>query len=243
MKDLSSAIGISERLKAIASFLPTGTYFADIGSDHAYLPCYVCLQDDIARAIAGEVNIGPYRSAIKNVKDHELSDRIDVRLGDGLTVIGDDPITEVVIAGMGGALIADILESGKRHLHSVKQVIAQPNITSHIVREWFIQNHFYIVDEYILEENNHIYEIIIAENSNDTHETHQTLTPQQILFGPFLLEKKSEVFLKKWHHEKQNYERILIQMNKASHPNKEKIMDFKKELSWIKEVLSDGKAN
>lgn len=242
MKVLSSSFSISKRLESVASFLPTGTYFADIGSDHAYLPCYVCINDATARAIAGEVNRGPYNSAVNTVKAHELSNRVDVRLGDGLSVINDDPITEVVIAGMGGSLIKDILENGKHHLYNVRRVIAQPNITSHVVRKWFLENQFYIVDEDIMEENNHIYEIIVAENRKGIDQNKQTLTAQQLLFGPFLLEKKSDIFRKKWQHEKLNYERIISQMKSATIPNKEKLHTFEMELSWIKEVLTNGKA-
>src|SRR5699024_6975282 len=102
----------SNRLKTIASFLSTGTFFADIGTDHAYLPCYVCLNDKQARAIAGEVNEGPYQSACETVRSHHLTEQIEVRKGDGLHVLKQDPVDELVIAGMGGALITNILNNG-----------------------------------------------------------------------------------------------------------------------------------
>lgn len=63
-------IQMSERLKRIADEIPNGAFFADIGSDHAYLPCYVCLRDEKARAIAGEVAKGPYLNALNTVKKH-----------------------------------------------------------------------------------------------------------------------------------------------------------------------------
>src|SRR5690625_254647 len=102
---VTDAINLSKRLTTIATFLPSGAYFADIGSDHAYLPCYVCIHDKEARAIAGEVNEGPYNSACETVKAYELNNQIEVRLGDGLHVIDNEQIKQVVIAGMGGSLI------------------------------------------------------------------------------------------------------------------------------------------
>src|SRR5690625_4730954 len=111
---------ISKRLEVIASFLTEGSRFADIGTDHAYLPCYICINDQEASAIAGEKNKGPYEQAKKNVQRYQLEERIEVRLGDGLEVLEDAQITELIIAGMGGPLIVDILQKGKQYLHTVQ---------------------------------------------------------------------------------------------------------------------------
>lgn len=229
------SLTLSKRLKKIAAYLPKGSYFADIGSDHAYLPCYVCLHDPTAKAIAGEVNEGPYLSAQKTVETYGLTEQIEVRLGDGLTVIQEDPITEVVIAGMGGQLIRRILTDGEDKLQTVKRVIVQPNIAAHLLREWFHDRQMTIVAEELIEENDHIYEIIVAEKTHP----YIPLTEKECLFGPHLLKEKSAVFKKKWRREQQNYKRIIKQMAQASQPDQEKIQAFQKELQWIEEVLQD----
>src|SRR5690625_1476783 len=99
-------IRISVRLKEISKHIPKASFFADIGSDHAYLPSYVCLNDNEATAIAGEVNKRPYNKAKEVVNRFQLNNRIDVRLGDGLSVLESAKPDTLVIAGMGGKLIA-----------------------------------------------------------------------------------------------------------------------------------------
>src|SRR5690625_4876558 len=153
-------MNISTRLEAIAAFLTKGNYFADIGTDHAYLPCYVCLQDHQARAIAGEKNRGPFEQAKKTLQAYQLVDRINVRLGDGLEVINNSPVSELIIAGMGGLLMVDILNNGKEYLSSIDRLILQPNIGEDHVRRWLINNYYVLTKETIMKEKDQIYEIL-----------------------------------------------------------------------------------
>src|SRR5690625_791595 len=102
-------IRISLRLKEISKHIPKASFFADIGSDHAYLPSYVWLNDEKAIAIAGEVNKGPYNKAKAGVHSFQLNHRIDVRLGDALPILETGEPDTPVIAGMGGELIEHLL--------------------------------------------------------------------------------------------------------------------------------------
>ncbi|UOR12288.1 tRNA (adenine(22)-N(1))-methyltransferase [Halobacillus amylolyticus] len=228
---------LSLRLKKVAEYLPQAAYFADIGSDHAYLPCYVCLHDRHARAVAGEVNNGPYQSALKEVDTHQLNDQIDVRLGDGLDVLINNEVEQVVIAGMGGPLIRDILESGKDKLSSVSKIIVQPNIDARSIRRWFYDNQYQLVHEAILEENGHIYEVLAAEKGDPEHIYQQESFEKQLWLGPWLMKERSPVFRKKWKEEKSKKERIVHQIRCSKQPDEKKIQLFQKELVWLKEVL------
>ncbi|SFA70604.1 tRNA (adenine22-N1)-methyltransferase [Lentibacillus halodurans] len=230
---MNNTIKLSGRLEKVASFITKDATFADIGSDHAYLPCYVCLHDEYARAIAGEVNEGPFQSAKDTVDSHGLSDRVDVRLGNGLQVLHEDEVQLLVMAGMGGALITTILDEGKDRISSVERIVAQPNIDERTVRHWLYTCGFTITNETMIEENGHIYEIIVGDKESGT----QTLTEKELLFGPHLLEQKPLQFYKKWEHEYAKRNRIIKQMKKASVPDPEKIAVFEKELTWIEEVL------
>ncbi len=110
-------LDLSKRLALVGEHVPTGAFLADIGSDHAYLPVALMLKDKIEFAVAGEVVKGPYESAKKQVQKNGLEKRIVVRLANGLDAIEPtDQINAITIAGMGGALIRDILEAGaKQH--------------------------------------------------------------------------------------------------------------------------------
>lgn len=234
---------LSQRLETIASFLSEGTFFADIGTDHAYLPCYVCSFDKNARAIAGEVAKGPFQIARETVKFYGLEDVITVRLGNGLDILKNDQIYELVIAGMGGSLITEILEKGKNRLKSVQRMILQPNIGEYNVRKWLQTNDFHIIKEVILKDNNHIYEIIVAEKSISSSTDQIKTTEKELFFGPFLLKEKSPVFYEKWFKQLSNIREIIEQMNRARVKDQEKICRFKLELKWIEEVLQNAKTD
>ncbi|MFC3039082.1 tRNA (adenine(22)-N(1))-methyltransferase [Virgibacillus xinjiangensis] len=233
---MTNTIRLSDRLKVTASYLPEEALFADIGSDHAYLPCYVCQNDGHAKAIAGEVRKGPYESALSTVRQYGLSHAVEVRLGDGLQVLEPAEVNQVVIAGMGGSLIQSILQEGKDKLSSVERIIAQPNIDARNVRRWFSENGYTIIDEQILKENGHIYEVIVADKSADSLYGEND-AEKQLLFGPVLLENKTPAFYQKWEQELSNIERIIRQMKQAREQDLDKIKRFEMEADWIKEVL------
>ena len=226
---------LSTRLQKIASYLPRNSHFIDVGSDHAYLPCYVCLHDKGAIAIAGEVVEGPFRMAETTVKAHHLNAVIDVRLGDGLAVLSGDEVKQIVIAGMGGTLISSILENGKEKIGSVERIIAQPNVDAKSVRKWINQQRYHIAQEEIVEENGHFYEIIVADKMNDV----QVLSEKDLLFGPQLVLNQTKTFKEKWRSEQAMLEHVLRQLEQASVKQTEKLRRFNSEISLIKEVLQD----
>jgi len=229
---------LSQRLQKIASYISSGVYFADIGSDHGYLPCYVCLHDKEARAIAGEVNEGPMMRTDQSVQTYGLTDRVFVRLGDGLEVIQpNENVKEIVIAGMGGSLISEILENGKDKLIPVNRLILQPNNHAEIVRKLLSRLQYYLTDEIIFEENGHIYEILVADkHANDPYQKEME-REKQYLFGPLLIQEKSSIFIRKWEEERTKIKKVIAQMNLANHVDETKRMLYDKKLRWIEEVL------
>ncbi|MGY3703443.1 SAM-dependent methyltransferase [Vagococcus martis] len=228
---------LSNRLEAVAKLVPQGSFLADIGSDHAYLPAHLILNHQITGAIAGEVVKGPYESAEKLVNDLLLTDKIDVRLGDGLEVIKPyDNVSAITICGMGGTLIRDILERGKNknRLTRKELLILQPNVGSHVLRHWLVENHYIIQDEKILSENDKTYEIIVAEASDRKVE----LTESEELFGPVLMKESSDVFKAKWQFELEQYERVINQLSQSKTNQDKKIAQINHQCDLIKEVLS-----
>ncbi|WP_033828394.1 tRNA (adenine(22)-N(1))-methyltransferase [Bacillus andreraoultii] len=235
-------IKLSERLKRVASYIPEDSTLADIGSDHAYLPIYAMQNGLIKEAIAGEVAEGPYNAAKASVEAAGYDKQIDVRKGDGLSVIKNgEKIDCITIAGMGGALISSILEQGKNQLTTanVKRLILQPNISANTIRKWFLNNGWELINESILEEDGHIYEILIAERGEPTNPYNKKDMEKEILFGPFLLkEDQAFPFIKKWSREYNEWLRVYEQLAKASVSDgitkkKEEIKQF---IEWYEEV-------
>lgn len=229
-----NAKNLSDRLKTVASFVEQDTILADIGSDHAYLPCYLVHQSIISSAIAGEVVKGPFESALKQVKNEGLEKHIKVRFGDGLQVIeAEDQVGTVTIAGMGGPLIASILEAGKHKLTNVHTLILQPNIHAKAIREWAIKEGWNIDQETILEEHSKIYEVIVLKKGN------MVLNEQELLLGPILLKNRTSVFQKKWSVEMKEWERILTQLKNIPQSPEvlQKVEEIEKKISLVKELL------
>ncbi|MFS0751420.1 tRNA (adenine(22)-N(1))-methyltransferase [Oceanobacillus sp. 1P07AA] len=241
---MGKRVSLSNRLKKVASYLPGNANFADIGSDHAYLAAYVCQNNSDAKAIAGEVNIGPLESAKDTINEYGLKNQIDVRLGNGLEVIKQGEVNQIVIAGMGGSLITSILNQHKEISLEVDRMILQPNVDAKELRQWLDNHHYLLVAEEIIEEQGHIYEILVAEKDDSYKSPYNNLEKEkQLYFGPYLLQDKSDAFMKKWELEREKLARIVKQMKQAKQVDREKINQFTKELDWMQEVLNNEKNN
>ncbi|MFE4896124.1 tRNA (adenine(22)-N(1))-methyltransferase [Peribacillus butanolivorans] len=228
---------LSMRLERVAIHIPKGSILADIGSDHAYLPCYAVSNGLCDQAIAGEVVEGPYQSARKQVAITGLQDKIEVRKGNGLEVLNPDEATCITIAGMGGTLISSILESGKEKLGKAERLILQPNVGAANVRNWLIDNGWALTGEEILEEDGKIYEILIAEKG-DPLQPYRVNKQIGLMFGPFLTKQFSDTFIKKWQLEKRHLERIIEQLDESGRSGLEsKRNDLEAQISVIEEVL------
>lgn len=222
---------LSIRLSKVAEFVPQGAKLLDVGSDHAYLPIALVEAGKISSAIAGEVVKGPYESALANVAESQLKQHIDVRLANGLAAFTqDDKVTAITICGMGGRLIAEILDAGKDKLTQVERLILQPNNREDDLRRWLSSNGFIIVAETILKENDKIYEIIVAEQGQEE------LTARESRFGKFLPGEKSVVFVEKWEREINKLSFALNQVPEDNHADRSIILQ---KIDSIKEVLGN----
>ena len=224
---------ISKRLELVASFVPQGAVLLDVGSDHAYLPIELVERGQIEAAIAGEVVVGPYQSAVKNVDAHGLEEKIQVRLANGLAAFEEeDQVSVITIAGMGGRLIATILEEGLDKLVNVERLILQPNNREDDLRIWLQDHGFQIVAESILEEAGKFYEILVVEAGQ------MKLSASDVRFGPFLSKEVSLVFVQKWQKEAEKLEFALRQIPEKNLEERQVLVD---KIQAIKEVLHASK--
>lgn len=231
-----NSVNLSRRLQVVADYVEKGARLADIGSDHAYLPCYLAQNQQIAFAVAGEVVEGPYLNAVNEVSRLNLEETVSVRLGDGLQVLkAEDGITTITIAGVGGPLIVRILEEGKKLSKRTGEetLILQPNVNEKTVRDYLMNESYKITAETLLEENGKRYEIIKAEPSAEKVDYDE----KDLLFGPYLRKERSSVFLDKWQSESQKTAYVIQQMEKAEQTDKEKRAELERKLNLIEEMI------
>ena len=230
---------LSKRLAKAAAYVPQGARLADIGSDHAYLPANLAINHIIDYGVAGEVVKGPYENAVHEIQREHLEEKIFPRFVDGLKAIeDDDQIDTITICGMGGTLIRNILEKDKSKLQNHPLLILQPNVGSNVLRQWLQANHYQITHEDILEEDDHIYEIIVAQYTDQSVQ----LSAEDLFFGPILRHHQNDAFTKKWEREIAKNEKAIIQMQKATNPPTQRFAQLKAENELIRGVLANGKS-
>ena len=226
---------LSMRLERVAAHVPAGARLADIGSDHAYLPVALMRRGAIEAAVAGEVALTPFHAAERSVRESELSQRISVRLADGLAAIeAGDAITAISICGMGGERIRDILDSGKARLSGQERLILQPNGGEQPLRQWLMDNGYRILCEEVLRENRFAYEIIVAERSGPVR-----YSAEELYFGPLQMQARSPAFLAKWQRILRLKQQTLADFAQARQAVcEEKVQKVARQMQWITELLA-----
>lgn len=160
VEDSKDIIKIGPRLKAVGSFVAQGAKLADIGTDHAYLPVYLLQKGLISQAVGVDVHKGPLEAAENTAKFFGLASRIDIRLGNGLIPLRPGETDTLVIAGMGGVTILEILLSKPEVLEKVSSLILQPQGAKDRVRKYLSDQGWKLKDECLVEEDGRIYTII-----------------------------------------------------------------------------------
>ncbi|MCI9044384.1 MAG: SAM-dependent methyltransferase [Peptococcaceae bacterium] len=181
-------IKLSNRLQAVARQIPAGLRVADVGTDHGYLPVYLVVNDIAPKVIASDRGKRPLDSARQLISLLSLENQIDVRLGDGLSVLQPDEAEVICLAGMGGVAIKEIISAGLPLAQVAKRLVLQPQRNVPAVRRFLVANGFKIVAEDLAEDDGFYYEIIAVEPGL------MELTEQEADFGPLLLRDGHPLF-------------------------------------------------
>ncbi len=155
------------RLETIKSMVSKCETAADIGTDHGYVAEMLLTDNTAKKVIATDLNKGPLNRAIEYMTSKKLNLKCDFRLGSGLTVLQKNESDAIIIAGMGGELIADILSTSKDIAFSAKQLILQPMTAYDKLRKFLYENGYKVTDENIVKELHHYYFVIKAEPGRD----------------------------------------------------------------------------
>lgn len=250
---------LSERLTAVAGLARPCSCLADIGTDHGYVPIFLLENGKIQSAIAMDVNKGPLERADRNIKAHNLTDRITTRLSDGLHALRRGEADGIVVAGMGGALTIKILEEGKEVAEALSYMVLQPQSEIHLVRRYLYEQGYQITDENMIFEDGKYYPMMLVEPkgiqlANDTVSDYQgldtsvsgnpvsdcgeadtALTDEEAYFGPILIQKKHSVLLKFLLKEEDAIQKIVDSISKnQTEKTLERLAELQADLDRIK---------
>lgn len=179
---------LSNRLRRVAEQVPPGSVVADIGTDHGYLPVDLVSSGRCPRAIATDIAAGPLAAARALVEREGLSDRIQLRRGEGLAVLAPGEADTLVLAGMGGVLMARLLGQRPEVAHSLYRLVLQPMTAAASLRRWLAANGFRFVHEELVEDGDRIYEIIVTEPGEEPGR--QDMPDIMYEVGPILAERR-----------------------------------------------------
>lgn len=159
---MQSRILLDKRLMMCADFVRENARVADIGTDHAYLPLWLCLNGKCPSAIAADINPEPLSRGIEAIKNACAEHLVSARLSDGLEKIKRDEADDIVIAGMGGELIAKIIENCPFSRDSSKHFILQPMTKSEVLIKYLYQSGFEILRQDCCVASGKCYTVILA---------------------------------------------------------------------------------
>lgn len=204
------------RLAVLGSYIPNGVVAADIGCDHALLPIDLIRRDRVSKAIACDINRGPLEEAKRQVSRAGIdADRIELRLGDGLSVLKPGEASVVTIAGMGGQLMGKILASEPDITKKLMRLIVSPNNAPWRVREWASNADFEILAEEVVLDRGRFYETIVMKPSFNV-----MYTEAEKYFGPHLMRARDDTTKAYFSQRREADINLLTQWNKVKdeHP-------------------------
>ena len=180
------------RLRTAADMVPRGARLADIGSDHAYLPIALCLENKIECALASDINEGPVAAAVANIHKNGLADKIEAVRADGLDKTRAFAPDCITILGMGGELIVSILDKAEWVKDESITLVLQPMTHPEILAKYLAENGFEVIDERIVQDgsrDDRIYRIISAKFDGKRRE----LTEGEALIGRINVDRGDSV--------------------------------------------------
>ncbi len=232
-------ITLSTRLKMVADMVSAGFSVADIGCDHGFTSIYLVEQGIAPRCIAADLREGPLSGAVVHINEAGLSDAITTRLSDGLQQIAPGETDAVLISGMGGPLIADILAKGIDTAKKARELILSPQSEPEVLRHFLKDNGFFIEKEAMCFDEGKYYVCIKAKPAERSDsalwDSMKNAEGEEEEFfyryGSYLFIKPTPVFSEYLQHEADMKKRVVAGLKtKTSDKAAARLLDMEKEI-------------
>lgn len=231
---------LSKRMQAVADLVTPGMRVADVGCDHAYVSIYLVEHGIASECLAMDVNAGPLERAQANIRAHGLTGKIQTRLGSGLEQARPGEVDAVLMAGMGGILVRDLLETSKVLSHSLQEWILQPQSDIDLVRRYIRESGYRIVEEDMVEEDGKYYPMfraVPAETVPETEPVSEEWLPVFDRFGELLLTGRHPV-LKEFLDQGKTHYAVILQQMEASGYEGEKREQMQLAAEYVRRALT-----
>lgn len=223
---------LSKRLTAVAGMVTKGNVVCDVGCDHGYVSIYLVKQGISPKVFAMDVRKGPLSQADEHIRMYGLGDYIETRLSDGVDKLNAGEADTLILAGMGGRLMANIITVGLDKVKALKELILQPQSEIDVFRKFLRENNFEIVEEDMIYEEGKFYPLMKAVPLAQGAKVEE---PDELndLYGGLLLKKKHPVLKEYLDYQNGKLTGLLQDLtvaSEASQKSRNRIEEVKKEL-------------
>ncbi len=219
---------ITRRIREIINFSKNGNRVGDIGCDHGLVGINLITDHDVEFVIFSDIEHLPLQNAIENVKNNNIEHhKVDFRVGNGLETIAFGEVDTIIITGMGGKTIIDILANDLTKTRSFQTFIFQPTNGEKELRKWLCENSFIIDNETLIEDNKVFYETLLASKGNSV------MTEKELTFGKYI-NYNDNAFVTKYN---KLLDKLINIRNDIPEEYEEEISKFNYEITMIEEIL------
>ena len=233
---MNKKVQLSHRLQAVVNLVTPGYSVADIGCDHAYISIYMVQEGIAGKVIAMDVNRGPLERAKENIEKYGYLEQIETRLSDGIQALNGGEVHTLLIAGMGGPLMQQILRGNPSVVEQVEELVLQPQSEISEVRRFVEALGFQILEEEMLMEDGKYYTMFRAERVPKVVPWGSELFYR---YGKELLEKKNSCLRKYLEREKEKCRNIRNAIEQNPSPKGlEKLRVLEEDITYCEEALA-----
>ncbi|WP_019138366.1 MULTISPECIES: tRNA (adenine(22)-N(1))-methyltransferase [Peptoniphilus] len=227
-------IKLSKRLNKIAELVDFGASVIDVGTDHGYVPNFLCENKISSDIIATDISKNSLQKSIDLTKELGNEKYIRNILANGII---DEKRDNIIIAGLGGIQIAEIINNSIEIAKSANKLILQPMQKTQILRRELNNLGFKIIDEYIIYEDDRYFEIIVAKFLKEVKI--ETFKDEDYYFSKKLIEKKDKTYLKFLLDKKTYLENILQNFDPNNLRTKKRSDEIKSLILKIEEAIDE----
>lgn len=185
---------LSKRLQAVADLVTPGYKIADVGTDHAYIPIYLVEKKIVPMAVAMDINKGPLERATEHIREYKLENQIQTRLSNGIQHLHKEEVDVVILAGMGGNLMVNILSDDMEKTESLKECILQPQSEIAKVRAFLLEKGFSFIQENMVLDDGKYYPMMkVVPPRADKKQMPVVWSEVELQYGKLLLEQKNPI--------------------------------------------------